>query len=66
MGAKSNKIFDNDNVSQMKNAEENMNQKDRIKFITLLILRLIGLLALLYLFVCSLDLMSSAFRLIGG
>ncbi|CAF3332397.1 unnamed protein product [Rotaria sp. Silwood2] len=43
-----------------------MNQKDRIKFIILLILRLIGLLALLYLFVCSLDLMSSAFRLIGG
>ncbi|CAF1333230.1 unnamed protein product [Rotaria sordida] len=42
-----------------------MNRKDRIKFIIMLILRLIGLLALLYLFVCSLDLMSSGFRLIG-
>ncbi len=43
-----------------------MKTKPRIQFVVLLIIRLIGLLGLLYLFVCSLDLMSSAFRLVGG
>ncbi|CAF3655824.1 unnamed protein product [Rotaria sp. Silwood1] len=71
MRAKSNKVFNGDNHSQAKNPSENkkwkdMNRNDQIKFIIILILRIIGLLALLYLFVCSLDLMSSAFRLIGG
>ncbi|CAF1012700.1 unnamed protein product [Rotaria sordida] len=71
MTDKSNKVFNGNNLSQAESPNENhkwrdMNRKDRIKFILMLILRLIGLLALLYLFVCSLDLMSSGFRLIGG
>ncbi|CAF5057944.1 unnamed protein product [Rotaria sp. Silwood1] len=71
MGAKSNKVFDTNNLAQPQNSNEqqkwkDMSRNDRIKSILTLILRIIGLLALLYLFVCSLDLMSSAFRLIGG
>ncbi|CAF4139563.1 unnamed protein product, partial [Rotaria sordida] len=71
MTDKSNKVFNGNNLFQAESPNENhkwrdMNRKDRIKFILMLILRLIGLLALLYLFVCSLDLMSSGFRLIGG
>ena len=38
----------------------------RIKHVCKLIAKLGGLLGLLYTFVCSLDLMSSAFRLVGG
>ncbi|CAF3684357.1 unnamed protein product, partial [Rotaria sordida] len=71
MEAKSDRVFNDGNLPQTTDPNENkkwkdMNRKDRIKSITILILRLIGLLALLYLFVCSLDLMSSGFRLIGG
>ncbi|CAF3909468.1 unnamed protein product [Rotaria sp. Silwood1] len=71
MGAKSNKVVDSNNLAQPQNSNEqqkwkDMTRNDRITFIMILILRMIGLLALLYLFVCSLDLMSSAFRLIGG
>jgi sodium-dependent phosphate cotransporter len=43
-----------------------MNRNTRIKYIIILIIKLICLLGLLYLFVCSLDVMSSAFRLVGG
>ncbi|CAF3832967.1 unnamed protein product, partial [Rotaria sp. Silwood1] len=71
MGAKSNKVVDSNNFAQPQNSNEqqkwkDMTRNDRITFIMILILRMMGLLALLYLFVCSLDLMSSAFRLIGG
>ncbi|CAF5169575.1 unnamed protein product, partial [Rotaria sp. Silwood1] len=64
-------VFDTNNLAQPQNSNEqqkwkDMSRNDRIKSILTLILRIIGLLALLYLFVCSLDLMSSAFRLIGG
>ncbi|CAF1161402.1 unnamed protein product [Rotaria sordida] len=64
MEAKSDRVFNDGNLPQTTDPNENkkwkdMNRKDRIKSITILILRLIGLLALLYLFVCSLDLMSS-------
>ncbi len=43
-----------------------MNRKQRIIFVIILILKIIGILGLLYIFVCSLDVMSSAFRLVGG
>ena len=43
-----------------------MNQTERIKHVVILIAKFIGLLSLLYIFVCSLDIMSSAFRLVGG
>ena len=43
-----------------------MNLTQRIKHVGLLIAKFIGLLCLLYIFVCSLDIMSSAFRLVGG
>jgi sodium-dependent phosphate cotransporter len=43
-----------------------MNQTERIKHVLLLIGKFLGLLSLLYIFVCSLDIMSSAFRLVGG
>ena len=43
-----------------------MNQIERIKHVGLLIGKFLGLLSLLYIFVCSLDIMSSAFRLVGG
>jgi len=43
-----------------------MNSTARIKHVLLLIGRILGLLCLLYIFVCSLDIMSSAFRLVGG
>lgn len=45
---------------------ETPNGKQRIKSIIILIIKIICLLGLLYIFVCSLDLMSSAFRLVGG
>ncbi|CAF1500886.1 unnamed protein product [Rotaria sordida] len=43
-----------------------LNQVQRVKHVLFLIGKLIGLLLLLYIFVCSLDIMSSAFRLVGG
>ena len=43
-----------------------MTQNERIKYILLVFGKIIGLLTLLYVFVCSLDIMSSAFRLVGG
>ena len=43
-----------------------MDTKARVKHVAVLIGKLIGLLSLLYIFVCSLDVMSSAFRLVGG
>ena len=39
---------------------------DRIKEVVINILRFIGLLACLYFFIISLDLMSSGFRLVAG
>lgn len=45
---------------------EDMNQSQRVKHVFLLIAKFVGLLTLLYIFVCSLDIMSSAFRLVGG
>lgn len=38
----------------------------RVKRVLLLTGKFLALLALLYTFVCSLDIMSSAFRLVGG
>lgn len=38
----------------------------KAKRVALAVAKGLGLLALLYLFVCSLDFLSSAFRLIGG
>ena len=43
-----------------------MNPTQRVKHVLLLIGKFFGLLTLLYIFVCSLDIMSSAFRLVGG
>ena len=43
-----------------------MDTKQRVLTVLFLVLRVIALLSLLYLFVCSLDVMSSAFRLVGG
>ncbi len=43
-----------------------MNQSARVKYVLALIFKAICLLLLLYTFVCSLDIMSSAFRLVGG
>ncbi|KAM3937273.1 sodium-dependent phosphate transport protein 2B [Leptodactylus fuscus] len=43
-----------------------MNTKQRILSVLLSITKLILLLALLYFFVCSLDVLSSAFQLVGG
>jgi hypothetical protein len=43
-----------------------MDQSARVKYVFLLIIKGICLLLLLYTFVCSLDIMSSAFRLVGG
>ena len=43
-----------------------MDRKGRVKHVALLVSKLVGLLMLLYVFVCSLDVMSSAFRLVGG
>ena len=43
-----------------------MTQSARIKHVGVLVAKLIGLILLLYIFVCSLDIMSSAFRLVGG
>ena len=43
-----------------------MDTKARVKHVAVLVGKLIGLLTLLYVFVCSLDVMSSAFRLVGG
>ncbi|CAF0731055.1 unnamed protein product [Adineta steineri] len=45
---------------------KDMNTSARIKHVVVLITKFIGLLLLLYTFVCSLDIMSSAFRLVGG
>ncbi|CAF1492936.1 unnamed protein product [Adineta ricciae] len=71
MWNKSNKVFNaEDALNATKNDEEtkwkDMNRNQQIKFVIILIAKLLGLLSLLYFFVCSLDLMSSAFRLIGG
>ena len=43
-----------------------MDTKQRVLTVLFLVLRVLALLSLLYLFVCSLDVMSSAFRLVGG
>lgn len=43
-----------------------MTYSERTKYVIVLIGRIIGLFTLLYIFVCSLDIMSSAFRLVGG
>ena len=43
-----------------------MSNKGRVKTIVILVLKFLGLLSLLYIFVCSLDVMSSSFRLVGG
>lgn len=43
-----------------------LKKKARMKIIFILIMKFIGLLSLLYIFVCSLDVMSSSFRLVGG
>ncbi|UJR28994.1 hypothetical protein I4U23_010212 [Adineta vaga] len=45
---------------------KDMNHLARVKYVTILIGKFISLLLLLYIFVCSLDVMSSAFRLVGG
>ncbi|CAF1395105.1 unnamed protein product [Adineta steineri] len=69
---KSNKVFVVDTLSeptiddQQGRKWKNMDRNSRIKFIIFLVMKLICLLGLLYLFICSLDLMSSAFRLVGG
>ncbi len=55
-----NKIFVNFRIC------EDMNQTARVKHVLSLIGKFFGLLSLLYIFVCSLDIMSSAFRLVGG
>ncbi|CAF1547039.1 unnamed protein product [Rotaria magnacalcarata] len=71
MGFKTNKVSNGDNLSQGKDSKEipkwrDMNRKQRIKTVVMLTMKIIFLLGLLYLFVCSLDLMSSGFRLLGG
>lgn len=43
-----------------------LDRNARIKFVLILIAKFIGLVTLLYVFVCSLDVMSSSFRLLGG
>ena len=43
-----------------------LDRNARIKFVLILITKFIGLITLLYVFVCSLDVMSSSFRLLGG
>ncbi|CAG2236599.1 NPT [Mytilus edulis] len=45
---------------------EDMSNKERIKWFITSFGKAIGLLALLYTFVCTLDFLSSAFRLLGG
>ena len=43
-----------------------MKTKDKAKFIAITILKFIGVLGSLYFFICSLDIMSLSFRLVGG
>src|ERR1700733_13568195 len=43
-----------------------MNGTDRAKRIAITVAKITALLVLLYLFICSLDFLSSAFRLVGG
>ncbi|XP_033734879.1 sodium-dependent phosphate transport protein 2B-like [Pecten maximus] len=43
-----------------------MTGNEKIRFVLWIILRIILFLGLLYLFICSLDFLSSAFRLLGG
>ncbi|CAF1110963.1 unnamed protein product [Rotaria sp. Silwood1] len=54
-------------ISEHKESQwKDLNHVERIKHVLLVIGKVIGLLFLLYIFVCSLDIMSSAFRLVGG
>ncbi|CAF4744224.1 unnamed protein product [Rotaria magnacalcarata] len=56
-----------DSVSgNRENQWKDSNPAARVKYVLFVIGKVIGLLFLLYIFVCSLDVMSSAFRLVGG
>ncbi|CAF3408018.1 unnamed protein product [Rotaria socialis] len=56
-----------DSVSgNRENRWKDLNPAARVKYVLFVIGKIIGLLFLLYIFVCSLDVMSSAFRLVGG
>ena len=43
-----------------------MTDKQKVWFIAKIVLRIVGLLSCLYFFICSLELMSISFRLVGG
>ena len=43
-----------------------LNTQQRVKFVFFLIVKIILLIVFMYFFICSLDFLSSAFRLLGG
>ena len=43
-----------------------MSKLNKAKTILLIILKIVGVLASLFFFICSLDIMSQSFRLVGG